>query len=395
MYIGEVKTTDVAGGQRRLSVTVRYDDGGVEDYWFETPESIPVTDSGNPWLALLLPLAATTGEDIRMEPSVDSYLMQNAEALLKLWSAWFPGKTKKIQIRASVTPATGPVPAVLSTFTAGVDAFFTVLRHPECKHYLNVLGLDMPLSKADAFERHFARLTSVARELGAEMIPLTTNLRETRWGQLPWETFASGAALGSCLLIFERRFGTALLPSSFDYRTLMPWGTHPLSDPMYSTSGMRILHDGASHSRNEKTEYIVGHKVVLDNLHVCFQGEDGSGQDDSNCCRCSKCYRTMVVLDILGKLKDCPMFDLSRYSVEQIARLDTTSAVAQSFFLDTRALAVEHGRLDIVESIDRSLARSRWVKKFDRLAGKPFLWRLPYSLRRRAFQGFVTLDLKR
>lgn len=394
MHIGEVKTTEQADGQRRLTATVRYDDGGSDDYWFAMPAEIPAPDSANAWLALMLPLAAATGEDIHVDMPVDAYLLQNAEALRKLWSAWFPGKTKGFEVHAPVMEAAGPTPAALSTFTAGVDAFFTVLRHPECRHYLNVLGLDMPLSKADAFERHFARLTRVAREMGAEMIPLTTNLRETRWGKLPWETFASGAALGSCLLIFERQFGTALLPSSFDYRTLMPWGTHPLSDPMYSTSRMRILHDGASHSRNEKTEYIVAHQVVLENLHVCFQGEDGSGQDDSNCCRCSKCYRTMVVLDILGKLKDCPMFDLSRYSVEQLARLDTTSPVAQSFFLDTRALALEHGRMDIVESIDRSLARSRWVKKFDRFAGKTFLWRLPYHLRRRAFRGFVTLDRK-
>jgi hypothetical protein len=250
----------------------------------------------------------------------------------------------------------------------------------------------MPLRNEASYSRLFARLSSVAKELGSTMIAMSTNLRETRWGGIPWESFASGGAIAGTFLVLEREFGKILIPSSFDYRTLIPWGTHPLSDPLYSTSKTQIIHEGASHSRIQKTEFISTRPNVLMNLHVCFQGLDAHGQDDTNCCACSKCYRTMIVLEILGKLKDCALFDYGKFDVEKIARIDVSSPVARSFFKDIRELAIQHGRTDIAAQIDRAFMRSRCVAMFDGLEHMRLFWRVPCLLRRRAFRGFATLE---
>jgi hypothetical protein len=382
----------MADGRTRLSGIVRYKDGSAEEYWFTAPSNLKIATSGNPWFAVLLPLAAYTGEDLEVSLPVDPYLLHNAESMLTLWKAWHRGRVNKIRIAAEPRPIEENPTEVLSAFTGGIDAFFTVLRHPECKSYVNVLGFDMPLRNQAAYERLMERLSGVADALGASIIGLSTNLRETRWGGIPWESFASGGALAGTFLVLEREFGKILIPSSFDMRTLMPWGTHPLSDPLYSTSRTQIIHEGTGHSRVEKTAFLSDYEPALRNLHVCFQGQDAHGQDDTNCCTCSKCYRTMIVLDVLGKLKDCELFDYGKYKVDKIERLDASTPVARSFLEDIRELAASRGRDDIVERIDRSYRRSAWVARFDFMSSWRLFWRVPYKLRNYAFRGIAKLD---
>lgn len=175
-----------SGNRQRVSVDVEYEDGSREDYWFELPADIPASRTGSPWLALLLPLAVVSGEDLRVEWPVDPYLFQNAETLIPLWACWFPNFAKPIRIFAEPLPAGVPLPRASASFTAGVDSFFTVLRHPESKFYVNVLGLDMPRWKRDAYERLTSRLERIAQELGARLVRMGTHVRETRWGKIPW-----------------------------------------------------------------------------------------------------------------------------------------------------------------------------------------------------------------
>ncbi|MDQ3242137.1 MAG: hypothetical protein M3Q09_00175, partial [Gemmatimonadota bacterium] len=56
-----------AGGDRvRLRADVKYASGESEEYWFDVPQSRAeeLSRTGNPWLACLLPLAATLGEPL-------------------------------------------------------------------------------------------------------------------------------------------------------------------------------------------------------------------------------------------------------------------------------------------------------------------------------------------
>ncbi len=380
------------GGVRRSLVSLEFGDGALEELWFEAPEEIPASDHGNSWLAMALPLASVLGEDLRLEMPVDPWLKQNAETLLKLWQRWYPQWAKPLRIHAETLEPGCPEPAVVSTFTAGIDSYFTVLRHPECRHYIHVLGLDMPLWKRESHARLTARLEETAASMGARLFRLATNLRETRWGKLPWENFSSGAALSGALLQLEAAFGTGLIPSSFDIGVEHPWGSHPLSDPLYSASTMRILHDGASHTRTEKTEFVVQFPIVLETLHVCFVGQDAHGQDETNCSRCGKCYRTMLALDVLGKLAECRTFDHSKYRVELAACMDGVHPNNRALLLEVRRLAIRQGRQDIVRQLDISLRKSRIAAFLDKFQKAPLLWRLPYYYRLLAFGALAHLE---
>ena len=123
--------TNVSEDAKRLSGFVRYDDGAVDEYWFEYPALFEISESGNPWLAALLPMAATIGEDLSISLPVDKRLLDGANDILRFWNAFDVG-TSIIKINAAgglETPDLRPE-ATASFFSTGVDAFYTVYDVP-------------------------------------------------------------------------------------------------------------------------------------------------------------------------------------------------------------------------------------------------------------------------
>jgi hypothetical protein len=388
MRLIATSVTREAGCYNRLSGQVRYDDKSSDTYWFDVPESQEVSDSGNPWVACLLPLAATIGEDIEIPLPVDAELLEGAFGVVRLWQSWYP-HLHRIEVKAESAAIADTPTDTMAFFSAGVDSYFTVLRHP-AKHFVNVLGFDMPLANEVAFQSHCDRLSAIAGRLGAELLPMRTNIRQTRWKTCHWERLGFGAALATIGLILEKRFARVLLPASTDYGSLYPWGSHPLADPLFSTSKTRIVHDGATHTRAEKIAFIAESALVRETLHVCFRGQDGSGQDETNCCRCEKCYRTMTTLEILGKLDQCVLFDGANYDASQISRILIESPPAKAYYREIADLAIEHDRPDIAIMIDRAHERTERALRWRFLNRLPLFWRLGEMIDRRVRRGSLS-----
>lgn len=358
----------------RLTGTVQYADGVQEEYWFEC--NLPMSESGNHWVAALLPLAATLGETLEIPLPVDSLLLTRMDEVLRLWRQWSP----RMHVVAISAPeaeqlASSRAKPVAAFFSAGVDSFFTALRYPECRHFILCQGFDFPVRNSEAFARHAERVSLTARNMGGELVVVRTNLRETRWAKTPWELISHGPALNAVGLLLEQHFGTVLIPSTYDFTTLHPWGSHPLLDPLYSTHGLQFMHDGSAYTRVQKTRTIARHEVVRESLHVCFRGQNQKGQDDRNCSRCSKCYRTMLTLDLLGLLGKCPTF--TPLDPMQIPNLYLETEGDRAFFKEIRQLATEVDRFDIVKLLDQAARRSRWVNQLRAtLEVLPGGWRL-------------------
>lgn len=84
-----------------------------------------------------------------------------------------------------------------------------------------------------------------------------------------------------------------------------------LSLQCFSTHNLRIYSEGATEDRLEKTKTIVDDKLPQKYLHVCCT-------KGINCGKCLKCRRTMLTLDILGKLDDYKeVFDIDYYKTHR------------------------------------------------------------------------------
>lgn len=89
-------------------------------------------------------------------------------------------------------------------------------------------------------------------------------------------------------------FPKAYVPGAYSYSQLVPLGSHPLTEPLWSNESVEIVHEGAEARRVDKVTMIAGNKLALINLRVCFDDMN------ANCGRCVKCLRTMFPLHLLN-----------------------------------------------------------------------------------------------
>ncbi len=303
----------------------------------------------------------TLGEPLRIALPVDRLLARNIREVMAIWAGWYPSLREvplEIEVRdPGAAPAAGRTGAF---FSGGVDSFFTVLHNEETGNrslpaddLILVGGFDFPLEHTDAFERHRARMREAAGELGKELVDIVTNLRQTRLREAPWADLWHGPALAAVGLALERRYRLLLIASTSPYAELEPWGSHPMTDALFSTRDTMVIHDGAQFTRLDKVGYISRFDVALRWLHVCFREVS-----DRNCGRCRKCLLTMMAFDLFGGLEQCRTFPAGGPDLERVSRILLQNEAQRRGVRRTRALALREGRSDIARAIARALRRS-------------------------------------
>jgi hypothetical protein len=355
-------------GRVRLVGRIRYESDGLEELiWFDFPDSLrsQVSSSGNPWLVLLLPLSVSLGERLRLDIPVDPALLESCHQLLDVWHAWYPDRQPvPIEAPTARPDSLGPRDGTGLFFSGGVDSFHSLIRRngPAAAEYpvrvtdlLLLHGADIPLTDADAFDRLRSHIAEVAREFGTRLVDIASNARDTRWGRADWPHLSHAALLTAAGLALEERFARLLIASSANYGRLQPYGSHPITDPMFSTSATRVIHDSAHLDRPDKIFAIAEHPAVLKHLRVCWLGKS-----DVNCGRCPKCFHTMVGLEMAGTLSRSESFprqiDPAVFRHLYFERQGTYTAY---WMVRTwRQRAVVAGRTDLVRLLDSLLTRS-------------------------------------
>ena len=394
-----------SAGYARLEARVAYDDPALsaESFWIEVPDTYAdsLSPNGNPWLACLMPLAMQRREALHVDASVDAALLDGMADVARLWTAWFPPMRP---VPVTVASVIGPPRAQEATgrfgafFSGGVDSFFTLLRRETERarnpygvidDLLVVHGFDVPLADAAAFERLRTSLQRVADDMGKTLIAIRTNFRLTKFRDVEWARLGHGPALAAVALALEPRFRAVALASAREYPySSAGWGSHPVSDPLFSTQRCRLVHDGGTYNRVDKVCAIAESDLAMRHLHVCWRS-----LSDVNCGACEKCYRTMTTLAIVGALERCTTFPTRMLDLDRVAHMYCHNWVTKGFNRSNRALAMSRGRPDIVAALDASyrltkrrdvfLTTARAVEKM------PVLWRLAKPLHRAAMRGII------
>jgi hypothetical protein len=318
--------------------------------WIRGPGP-PCPTPGDALLIAALRTAALRGEDIRLEGVASPRLLANVPRILDVYRSWDPG-VSRIDVKTdAASPA--PMPTVGrragSFFTAGVDSYYTYLRHQEeIEALVFVHGFDVRLGDARLRERVVAGLEKAASGLGRPLIEVETNLRDFLARQGDRWDLAHGAALAAVGVGLSGFLSRLYIAASFRPSFLPPWGSHPDLDPLFGTERVEFVHDGCER-RLRKLERVVQCDVALDSLRVCWENRGGA----YNCCRCEKCVRTMTTLAILGVLERCSCFaplDLKR--VRRPPGDETGLDFARQNLEDARRLGADPR---LVEALERSL----------------------------------------
>jgi hypothetical protein len=267
---------------------------------------------------------------------------------------------------------------VAAFFSLGVDSFYTLLKNLNAEkgdgrisHLISVHGFDVPLENQELFAKVAAGVQTVADELGLRAIFVSTNLRALSNRFSGWGRYQHGAALASVGLCLQRLFRRIYIGSGTTYADAFPWGSHPLTDPLWSTESLQFSFDGAEASRVQKIKWQVAQSdVALAHLRVCWENRGNR----YNCCRCEKCLRTMLNLHVAGALHRCktfdPTIDLAR--LRGIVVADANSAT----FMRENLKALEQSGQDceMQQCLRQALARrARLRTKIREAIGNVFL----------------------
>jgi 7-cyano-7-deazaguanine synthase in queuosine biosynthesis len=286
-----------------VRVTVRTDERTSEITWsLPGPADGSATDAAT---AATLLSAMARREPLSITEPTSERLLAAIPAIQDIFVTW----SRQAELRKGVppiyrhvdvtaTPRRPPLAPlsneVAAFFSGGVDSFYTVWKHrEELTALVFVHGFDIPLENIAQRELVADAARQAADALGLRLLEVTTDVRNFCDEDVKWLD-SHGAVLASVALLLGPWCRRIYLPATQTYGTLLPLGSHPLVDPLWSTERVEIVHDGCEADRVDKLRSLANVPAAHKWLRVCLKNTG------YNCGRCEKCLRTMTAITALG-----------------------------------------------------------------------------------------------
>jgi hypothetical protein len=361
---------------------------------FRTPDPDPLDPSAAPAAFLIAGFfpAMHHGEHrVAIEGSVCPSLRNGLLGAGRLFDVWYGHTAPRIEPDREWGPRPGAAPEATASFlSGGVDSLHALRNnhrlfpdgHPgRVRECLFVHGLDLPGGAGTpAGARRLSLieplLSGIVEDAGVGLRRIGTDARllEPDVSFWAWEYVSPPLAAAAHLL--SRRFSTILLGSSYDFRNLVPWGSHPLLDPLLGSSDLAIEHVGASRHRLEKLRDLLAWPAALRRVAVCNNSSDTA----PNCGVCGKCLRTMAEMIAVGAPQPETLPRLETLRPEDIDALPPGPIDVENFWSAVIPGLAENRRPDLAAAVSRYLRRIRSARR------KGLLARLAGRLRRRALR---------
>jgi len=363
------------GRHIELAADISFDrENTVRKLWFRVPNEMEnLSLTADPFLAASLIDCMWKDEDIYVEGEVSEKLFNSLETIM---DCHILGNSElhKIKIHATKRKnSAGSNQFIGSFFSGGVDSFYTLLKNKEkISHLILVRGFDIALGHEDdkIWDKILHNAKAVAQKYNKQLIPVITNIKygynDTATLKF-WLESAFGSGCASVGLVFQDFFSEIFIPSSMAYNELIPHGSHPVLDPLWSTEKLEFIHSGCEATRFHKIErQVAKSEMALNTLRVCWENRDKM----YNCCNCEKCLRNMTCLEILGKIKDAKSFP-EKLDVKKISglRISDANFMVFLFWKELAEKAKENNKDKLAAAIRRMLRASKRKNLISRYLG--------------------------
>lgn len=264
-----------------------------DEIWVRTPHDFPLSQRGEVFVAAALLEAMIRNEPLFIDDSapISPKLLSNLTELQNIYNCWNTDLSV-IPIHANTDIPKNEVTTVATFYSGGIDSSQTLISHmDEITHLVYIRGFGEFLQDEE-WNTCVNQNKIFANSIDKTLLPIDSNIWTFFHKRKISVYFFHGLILGG--LAGTLGFKKVFVPSSHTYSELIPWGSHPMTDPLWSTDQTMIVHDSAQYNRIKKTEIVASVPEVLDNLQVCWM------RSTHNCGDCSKCVRTRLTLDLLG-----------------------------------------------------------------------------------------------
>ena len=317
----------------------------------------------------ILPCMKSGGGTLITEGEVSKKFLSGIEVIQDIHCSW-DAELKRVAIKgASCAKESRKKERVGAFFSGGLDSFYTLLKRQDITDLIFIHGTDIELDDTKLRRTVAEKNHEVALHFGKNLIEIETNIRPflQSYG-LPWGNKAFVAALATVAHVLSFNFHRIYIPSSLSYAQMIPWGSHPLVDPLYSSDSLELIHDGAEATRLDKVGLVSKNEKALDCLRVCWSNVNSS----YNCCKCEKCVQTMISLKIHNVLEQCATFN-NEICIKDIYKIklergQPAHMVAQVNFA---GLESTQGNKELKRALRRIINRPEWLNKIRRVQGEP------------------------
>lgn len=387
MRIEDIRLEKTGDGAR-VTATVHWEDCGrtTQDICFETVGEFADSLSSSPHaflVACIMPALYFGEERLSIEGEVCPELkcgLMTIQNWMRYW--WYKPTQELVKIEARTGPG---VPLFHNSgraglfFSGGVDALATLranrldypLEYPgSLRDGLLVCGLE--IRDPIIFRYVMDSVSVLAKEADITLIPIVTNIRSLGpednnefWGKF-WLHEFMGATFAAIAHAFSGRLTDVSISSCHDIPNLIPYSSHPLINPNYSSRTLRIRHEGITMSRFEKTKLVAGWDLALQHLRVCNKTELYR-PGFFNCGKCEKCVRTMLALLALGVLGKTDVFHSHDVSEELVMTTVNLASNTLPLYEELISPLTGIGRNDLVRAVRRKISDCHQSEKHRKL----------------------------
>lgn len=304
-------TPKLENGELRVSARIELDKPPFdlpEIVWFSFPERQAhlVNERADGFAVALLSLALCRGEDVHVRGSMSSRLAWGIQEYQRVQNLRKPHRYHPIEIDADMyvqSESTGSKAA--STFSGGVDSFYTVWSHlPQNERFAGnvlsyaifVLGLDIGLHDTRSFEECRKSYERLMADWSIELLTASTNVRRFDKPE-NWISASTMAVIGLGHLL-GRGLARYYIPANDSYDDYPKGVVASLADMLLSSESLQVIDHGAQLSKYEKIVVLSDVPETYTQLRVCWNEPQGL----TNCCECRKCLNTMTGLALGGAL---------------------------------------------------------------------------------------------
>lgn len=305
-------------------------DGQTEELWYSFPskyEKYLIVEQLDAFVIGLLFLGLKKGKDIKLNGSLSARLYYAINHYLIDALCLANSELKRIKIIPESLSYSNhnEIETAGTGLSCGIDSFTTYYEHIEEKKpyridyftFFNV-GSHGDLGGERArkiFESRFQNVREFSQNENKALITVDSNISEVLEMKF-MQTYNLRTI--SCVLHLQKLFKNYYYSSGtrFDH---FAFNKHEIADldmlviPNLSTESTSIFVSALKYSRIERTNLISDFPQTYDHLDVCTDPFDLE-REKINCSRCYKCMRTMLTLELLGKLENyASVFDVSYF----------------------------------------------------------------------------------
>lgn len=316
VYLGIPYIRDMPDGKTRLCAELNIN-SAVQTLYFEVDKQWKqylVTENSDAFVLGILEKAMKNSWDICFEQPMSEDMYYGLSCYtIPVYARNFD-MFHKILLRGKTTIHTPTSEGKAGTgFSAGVDSFYTVLKHlnnKDCPNH-NITHLLLAVNGAAStgvseemdrqwLENSRNKFLPYAEELGLKLICIGGNIDMLYRNDdcLHGDTITTAAFVYALQKLYGTYYwASAYSAEIFGFSSTDGGFFENLSVPYVSTNAIHFYHSGSETNRIGKVKYIADYPIVQKSLTVC-------GEIDAvNCGCCFKCLRTMAELKAVGKLE--------------------------------------------------------------------------------------------